>query len=999
MQVNNSNILRIFFALSFLSIGLLAEGQSITSSDPYPCLNQLVIYTYNGGCSGDTWTIPGTAGIDYQVVHEASHRRELIWKTILNGEIRVVCEGAQLATTNVYVNRSGPNYFTTVDPLTSICQGTAYTDFKITNYNNNATSFEWISTAAESVEVLPDRRARLYWKPTFSGTATIIVRAQGSCGPPEDTESTLTISPAPNAANLAGLEFCEIERPLLKSNLTTFTSYNWYTPDGTFIGTGLQQPYKSLRPGSYTFLVETIKQIDGNNCTSQSKGTLPISILADCADEKLNRTTSSVYNYAPQSNQPVLIGNSKSYYGWSGELLQAQAKSLSTGKVLAAETVSDKFGRQVISSLPAPTASPDFKYRYHFMLNENGYRYSHEDFGQPLGATESGTVGWYYSNNYSTDKSHPKSQFPFSQAEHYSSDIGGVKRSGGVGEALQIGEGHEIWNGSFQVFSELTDYLQRQSELFPLSNQKGILQTVTRDQNGLFSISISSTTGNLLMSALGATQSNALLTINNQVTSSGNPSSGNFRTITYFYILEPQTVTITGSQNFIVEDILNDERKSPGTTFAGQGGVWPAGFYRIILTHPSSEIVLSYTNHLRDISYSFYDDRGRVICDVSPNGVVKLINPTPGQVFSDIDKTLYKFNFKGQLTEQTETDAGTSKFLYRKDGNIRFSQNALQLLSGRFSYTNYDEIGRPVESGEYTGTQETFIGLATKLEYAEQVTYGDQTKKDWSITEYDKPDQEFVNAWPNSPYKQTFVRGGVSRTLNAHSRTWYSFDELGRTTWIARKPTKLNLVFVTTYLYDFSGNVLRVSNFTYDWTSHALVNQFHHHYEYDFDQRLSKVYTSTEENSDQKLRAAYYYYLHGPLKRIELGKDLQGVDFVYSIQGWLTHINNPDTNEDPGKDAQSGVHANFRKDAFGMVLDYYQSDMTGLYQANANNPHDPSLRHRLPSSEYALSKQQPLIHFAPELPETGTENTSFLKGFSAENPVYKKQIESITPNR
>ncbi|MCZ8023644.1 MAG: hypothetical protein O9294_17905, partial [Cytophagales bacterium] len=52
---------------------------------------------------------------------------------------------------------------------------------------------------------------------------------------------------------------------------------------------------------------------------------------------------------------------------------------------------------------------------------------------------------------------------------------------------------------------------------------------------------------------------------------------------------------------------------------------------------------------------------------------------------------------------------------------------------------------------------------------------------------------------------------------------------------------------------------------------------------------------------------------------------LQGIDFVYNINGWLTGINLDNENNDPGSDGQPGAHANFKPDAFKLALDYYES--------------------------------------------------------------------------
>ena len=184
--------------------------------------------------------------------------------------------------------------------------------------------------------------------------------------------------------------------------------------------------------------------------------------------------------------------------------------------------------------------------------------------------------------------------------------------------------------------------------------------------------------------------------------------------------------------------------------------------------------------------------------------------------------------------------------------------------------------------------------------------------------------------------------------------------------------------------YDFLGNVLTVSNLVYDVNA-KLLHQFYHEYEYDADSRLIKAYTRQEQNGSRRLRASYEYYLHGPLKRIELGDDLQGIDFVYNIQGWLTHINHPDPTQDPGGDAN---------DVFGMVLDYYESDLNNLFTVSANTIHDPLQLHGLSNiSTPIVASHQPLIRFNPEAID---DTKPLLKKYSADNPIYRSMIKSTS---
>jgi hypothetical protein len=107
------------------------------------------------------------------------------------------------------------------------------------------------------------------------------------------------------------------------------------------------------------------------------------------------------------------------------------------------------------------------------------------------------------------------------------------------------------------------------------------------------------------------------------------------------------------------------------------------------------------------------------------------------------------------------------------------------------------------------------------------------------------------------------------------------------------------------YNYDLiSGNVHRVSY------ENGKIDQWHHAYEYDADNRITSVYTTTTtplsnpangQISSQNepgltpfwdKEASYKYYAHGPLARTELGQEkVQGVDNVYTIQGWIKGVN------------------------------------------------------------------------------------------------------------
>ncbi|MEM7037446.1 MAG: hypothetical protein AAF570_10735, partial [Bacteroidota bacterium] len=84
----------------------------------------------------------------------------------------------------------------------------------------------------------------------------------------------------------------------------------------------------------------------------------------------------------------------------------------------------------------------------------------------------------------------------------------------------------------------------------------------------------------------------------------------------------------------------------------------------------------------------------------------------------------------------------------------------------------------------------------------------------------------------------------------------------------------------------------------------------------------------------------YFYYPHGPLARIELGEDnVQGMDYFYSIHGWIKGMNMVGTDvgpRDPGMDGDvSGVENGFfGRDAACFQLGFYEGDYQPIGNPN-----------------------------------------------------------------
>ena len=452
--------------------------------------------------------------------------------------------------------------------------------------------------------------------------------------------------------------------------------------------------------------------------------------------------------------------------------------------------------------------------------------------------------------------------------------------------------------------------------------------------------------------------------------------------------ISPVAVKITNMKN---EQVYNLNLSSS----ANQN--LPEGFYRMTFFDRADnlnyyppgddyqgQVTLSYSYSLGDWSYKYYDDADRLVVAITPNGVEQLRN---GVNYTDIDKMTYTYNYRGHMLSKTEKDGGRTEYMYRKDGNIRFSQNAAQRSSGRYSYTNYDAIGSVVESGEFdpSGTSLAFGSAALKAVLESTASNGGLsggTRYDWIHTFYNTPDPTFTAQSGLGTYTQQFVMGGVSYTENEHAKTWYSYNDQGRAMWVAQRIPDLNRTFTLDYSYDFSGNITQVI-----YQKNNSAERFYHHYSYDEDQRLSQVHTS-RDGVNKDLQVTYRYYLHGPLKRVELADQLQGIDYVYTLQGWLKSLNHPENGRDPGKDGGSN---GFAPDAFGMTLEYFSGDYTRSGTAIGTvNPSGFDAQYTGNVRAMTWRTQKPAI--------AGGSSTALAYAFSYDRHDQLKEAQWGTPN-
>jgi RHS repeat-associated protein len=587
-----------------------------------------------------------------------------------------------------------------------------------------------------------------------------------------------------------------------------------------------------------------------------------------------------------------IAGQSRSYITDDGRGTQVQVRNIAGRAILASQTIYDAYDRAAVQTLPAPvnaiktevnscdSDNPvviediSFKFAPSFVTALSGDAYDYHAFDRtgdvikeqnpdPVQGNTPGTLGWYYSTNNGTAEDDSKAMNePLVAATKYPYSRT-LFNEDGSGETISTAApGDELRAGTKHYNVILNGGIDENDQ---------VIDTYLKFRLKEFNLA--------------------------------RPSSlvGNF--------YRTESVDPNGNKSVAYQD---------------RAGHLVVSMYFAKKTNPITT------------SYQIYDDANRLIASISPNG----INQYNGSNYIDIDKSTNQYNYRGQLVQTKEKDAGTTSFVYRRDGKLRFFQNSEQEKSGRYSYVNYDQAGRPIESGEYNPGNILFNSSEMKSILEITSTGGGLTDGSFSdrLFQYYDLSAEVI-AQMGGPSAsdllaegktQRFGAGAITCTVKVGVMTsWYSYDELGRIEWLVQDIVGLGLKTLD-YKFGATGNVEQVIY------QKGKPDQFIHYYEYDQNARLYKAYTTRKTLVFEKtgklsnpevllLQATYFYYLHGPLKRIVYADGIQGIDYSYTASGMLKSINDATKENDPGGDSN---------DAFGIVLDYYSND----YASNKFNP-------------------------------------------------------------
>ncbi|XWN37316.1 MAG: N-acetylmuramoyl-L-alanine amidase [Balneola sp.] len=247
------------------------------------------------------------------------------------------------------------------------------------------------------------------------------------------------------------------------------------------------------------------------------------------------------------------------------------------------------------------------------------------------------------------------------------------------------------------------------------------------------------------------------------------------------------------------------------------------------------------------------------------------------------------YTFTGQAVDSGEPIISTS-------GTFGFVSNDI------FTYTKYDDMDRPIETGEYSGGT-TFSGADPDTDsfpasgHQANVQYFYDGDQSYSGT-HSVTSRNLASRLTKVSYRDLSVSG------SSWGHSWYSYNSLGLVEWIVQDLPGLAQKKIE-YNYDELGRLTQM-----DYQA-GESDDFYQRYTYDALGRMTKVETSTDGSSWTKDAEYTSYLADGQVAQLKLGNsNIQTIDYAYTVQGWLDKINN------------GSISTGTNGDRFGMNLDY-----------------------------------------------------------------------------
>lgn len=406
------------------------------------------------------------------------------------------------------------------------------------------------------------------------------------------------------------------------------------------------------------------------------------------------------------------------YFNCIGSPTQSQSKDILTQRMWSNQVLYDSKARSTLRSYRAPLDGlpENFVFKNDFIQATNGNPLSTTTLEAnpevpPVLGTNVGTLGWYYSEQNTVEPLQDITTRPYARMVYDELNPGNVRMISG-GKYIDT-DG----NGTNDTFPQGYSYtMPATQELYYVFGQDYFdgpitssgkevvlksLKTVYIDPHGNETVTFSDLEGRILGAARtgGTTLFEVVSTIGDQkyvdvhipkgITNGDVTFIGGVSGYTIWDLRTGLTVStsqVTGGNVYRVAHDLHGD-STLHITAAGS------------IDNSAGAKGIRYSVNYYDFSLNYYDKSGRLLNTVQPLGfdsaAYDLSLGTPNHTMI----STYEINAIGEVLNSSQPDEGNSQYVYRSDGQIRFSKSLEQDSNGEFSYTNYDSRGRPVESG------------------------------------------------------------------------------------------------------------------------------------------------------------------------------------------------------------------------------------------------------------------------------------------------------------
>lgn len=289
--------------------------------------------------------------------------------------------------------------------------------------------------------------------------------------------------------------------------------------------------------------------------------------------------------------------------------------------------------------------------------------------------------------------------------------------------------------------------------------------------------------------------------------------------------------------------------------------------------------------------------------DVMGN-LLKTMPPIAYESEMSVYRSLFSYNTLGQLTVKSTTDDGSTRYMYDKNGNLRYSQDMNQYDDQHFTVRYYDATNRLILEGV---EKDQTLYWWPPYPPLDDTTFG-KDADEWRVKYY--YDEDYVGAGTNY-CKGRLTKEEVSdETGTVSNSALYRYDQMGNVV------EKRILIGALNKVIQFEYDVLnRLTKIVYPDTTEVT-------YTYDQAGRLYQV----GDDADPDKYATYTYFAAGLPKQVVLGNSAQTVDYEYNPRDWPLSVNEG-----------TAVSGHFGTgDHFGLELAYTSGGWGGASYYNGN---------------------------------------------------------------